>query len=478
MRCGFSAQGMVDNSWAGWHCARMATDVEARPAAGSTRRERVGWYFYDWANSAFYTTVVVAFLGPYLTAVAETASGCVGDEACRIATVDVFGFQVATGALFPATVAVSTVINVLLLPIVGAITDRTYHKRRLLALTAFTGAGATMALYFVTGDRYLLGAVLLILATMAFAASVVVYNSFLPQLVDEEGRDRVSSIGWAIGYLGGGILLLLNFIAFSFLEDAYGAGNVARWSMVSAGIWWAAFTLLPLRWLKDRPVVGAVAASGSVLTQGFRQLFHTVRHLRAYPLTLFFLAAYLVYNDGIQTVIAQATVYGTQELELETTTLLLTVLIVQFLGVVGALGLGGLARRFGAKRTVLLSLVLWIVIVVVAYWLPKGEPLQFMVIGAAIGIVIGGSQALSRSLFSQLIPRGKEAEYFSFYEISDKGTAWLGTATFALVFQLTHSYRFGIVSLIVFFVVGFLLLLAVPMRRAIIAAGNTPPHVL
>jgi len=390
----------------------------------------------------------------------------------------VFGFQLAVGSLFPAAISVSVVLNILLLPIVGAIADRSAHKRRLLALTAYIGAAATTALIFVEGERYLLGAALLVIATMAFASSVVVYNSFLPQLVDEDRRDQVSSIGWAIGYLGGGVLLLLNLVALAVLEDRYGTGMVVRWSMASAGIWWGVFTLFPLRWLKDRPAAGAVYATGGVISQGFRQLFHTVRHLRAYPLTLFFLGAYLVYNDGIQTVINLAGQYGIEELKLGQTTLIITILIVQFLGVAGALGLGRLATRVGAWKTILLSLALWIGIVLAAYWLPKEAPVQFMILGAAIGVVIGGSQALSRSLFSQLIPRGKEAEYYSFYEISDKGTAWLGPAAFALVFQLTHSYRLGIVSLIVFFVAGFLLLLAVPIRRAILAAGNTPPRVL
>jgi len=311
---------------------------------------------------------------------------------------------------------------------------------------------------------------------------VVVYNSFLPRLAGPDERDKVSSRGWALGYLGGGLLLLLNLGVVQLLSvegDDQRTLDLARWCIVSAGVWWAAFTLMPLAWLKEHPA-GAVAqgTGGNLLTDGFRQLGRTIRGIRAYPLTLFFLLAYLIYNDGIQTVIALASQFGTEELNLEQTTLIITILIVQFLAFGGALLLGAVAARIGAQKTVILSLVLWLGVVLAAFWLPEGEPLPFMLLGVAIGLVLGGSQALSRSLFAQLIPAGKEGEYYGFYEISDKGTSWLGPLAFGLVFQLTNSYRIGIVSLVVFFLIGAILLAFVPMRRAIIAAGNTPPRLL
>jgi UMF1 family MFS transporter len=195
-------------------------------------------------------------------------------------------------------------------------------------------------------------------------------------------------------------------------------------------------------------------------------------------LTLFFLAAYLIYNDGIQTVIAMASVYADKELGLDQAVQVQTILLVQFLAFVGAMALGRLARRFGAWKTVLASLVLWTVVLAVAYVLPAHRPTAFIALGLLLGIVLGGTQALSRSLFSQLIPHGKEAEYFGIYEISDKGTSWLGPLLFGLAYQLTGSYRVAIISLIGFFVVGFVALAAVPIRRAIVAAGNIPPRVL
>ncbi|MBB2948188.1 UMF1 family MFS transporter [Actinoplanes lutulentus] len=456
------------------------TDTPTIAAAG--RRERTGWYFYDWANSAFSTTVITVFLGPFLTTVTELAAGCAIDADDCDGTVRPFGIPVAAGSYYAYLVSLSVLLTVFVLPVMGAIADRAPRKKPLLAGAAFTGAAATIGIGFVTGDRYLLGGLLFLIANISFGAAIVVYNSFLPQLAGPDERDKISSRGWAIGYLGGGVLLMLNLVAVTMLSED---GNpqrtldLARWSIVSAGVWWAAFTLVPLLWLKEHPGAQATGEKrGNVLTDGFKQLGHTIKAMRAYPLTLFFLGAYLIYNDGIQTVIALASQFGTEELKLDQSTLIITILIVQFLAFGGALLLGALATKIGARKTILLSLALWLVVVTAAYWLPEGEPLPFMLLGAGIGLVMGGSQALSRSLFSQLIPEGREGEYYGFYEISDKGTSWLGPLFFGLIFQLTNSYRAGIISLMIFFVVGGVLLAFVPLRRAITAVGNTPPRLL
>lgn len=457
----------------------MAIDVDqAAPAQPSTRRERVGWYFYDWANSAFSTTVISVFLGPYLTSIAERAAGCPSDaDTCTTPLFNVFGVDVLPGSVFPYAVGLSVFLQVLILPVTGAIADRSSRKKQLLAVLAYIGSGATIGLLFLTGERWILGASLFIVANVAFGASIVVYNSFLPQLAGPDQRDSVSSIGWALGYIGGGLLLLLNLGAIIMGGDNADKAEIARWSIVSAGVWWAAFTTMPLLYLRNRPAA-AGEHRGPALTDGFRQLWDTLRHLTSYKLSLFFLISFLIYNDGIQTVITMASVYANEELKLSQEVQLQTILLVQFLAFGGALLLGRIARKIGAWKTVLGSLVLWTVVVTIAYFLPAEKPLAFMALGLLLGIVLGGSQALSRSLFSQLIPKGKEGEYFGLYEISDKGTSWLGPVLFGVTYSATGSYRYAIISLIIFFVVGFLGLLAIPMRRAIIAAGNTPPHVL
>jgi UMF1 family MFS transporter len=447
-----------------------ATDSEpAQVQPLTTRRERVGWYMYDWANSAFPTTVVTVFLGPYLGDIADRAADSHGN-------VHPLGVTVAAGSVFPYAVSLSVLLTVFVLPVVGAIADRSARKKQLLALFTYLGATATVGLFFLTGTRYLLGALLFILANIAYGSTNVVYNSFLPQIAGPDERDRVSSVGWAIGYIGGGLLLAVNVVAVLLGGEEHKA-EIARFSIVSAGIWWAAWTTVPLIRLQNRPPVAGLA-HGSVLTDGFKQLWRTLRHLKAFPLTLFFLIAYLIYNDGIQTVISQASVFADKQLHLEQSVQVETILMVQFLAFFGALLLGRIARRYGAWRTVLVSLVVWTVVLALAYILPAGRPLQFMLLGALIGIVLGGSQALSRSLFSQLIPKGSEAEYFGLYEISSDATSWLGPLLFGLSYQATHNYRIAIISLLIFFAVGFVMLLSVPMRRAIEAAGNTPPRVI
>jgi len=435
----------------------------------STRSERTGWYFYDWANSAFFTTVITAFGGIYLNGIAESGADAHGD-------VHLLGLTFRAGSLWAYVISASVLLQVVVMPIAGAIADRTARKKQLLGLFAYIGAAAVCGLLFVTDGRYALGAALVLIANVAMGASVVVYNSFLPQLCSEEDRDAVSSRGWAVGYLGGGLLLLLNVVALA-VGGEDNQSDIARFSLVSAGLWWAGFTVLPMLWLQNRPPLEG-EARGPVVSDGFKQFGRTLKGMKAYPLTLFFLVAFLIYNDGIQTVITMAGTYGSEELGFELATLMPVILMVQFLAFAGALLLGWLARRFGAWKTVLGSLVGWVVVVVVAYFLPAHQLVPFVALGGAIGLVLGGSQALSRSLFSQLIPKGKEGEYFSFYEISDKGTSWLGPLVFGFTYDQTGSYRTAIISLIIFFVLGFIALLAVPIRKAIVQAGNTPPHVL
>src|SRR5215210_3659318 len=440
-----------------------------RPKDRKTRREQRGWYFYDWASSAFSTTVVTVFLGPYLTAVAENAADAGG-------LVHPLGIPVLAGSYFPYILSLSVVWLVALLPITGAIADRTRRKRRLLILFAYIGAISTMGLYLIQGSAYLFGGLLFVIANLSFGASVVVYNAFLPEIAEPDERDRASSRGWALGYLGGGLLLVANLALFTAHESlGLSAGQAVRISLFSAGAWWALFTLIPLKMLRDRGASRPGKQGAAVVTAGFRQLLDTLRGARSYPQTLLFLAAYLLYNDGIQTVITLTAVYGEAELELGTGTIISVTLMVQFVAFLGALLLGALARFFGAKRVVLASLILWTGAVARAYFLQSGAVSQFYLLAAFIGIVLGGSQALSRSLFSHMIPGGKEAEYFSLYEISERGTSWLGPLLFGLTLQLTGSYRSSLASLIVFFVLGFVLLSMVNVRRAIVQAGNAPP---
>ncbi|MCZ2825919.1 MULTISPECIES: MFS transporter [unclassified Modestobacter] len=455
--------------------AAPQVDPAPPPPDRALRRERAGWYSYDWAMSVFNTSVTTVFLAPYLTSIAEAAADADG-------RIHPLGISVPTGSWFGYVLSLSVVLQVLVLPITGAIADRSGAKRQLLATFAAVGSLCTMSLFFVAGERYLLGAVLFIAANLSFGAATVVYYSWLPDLAGPDERDAVSSRGWACGYLGGALLLAGNLALFSQYESlGLTEGEAVRICLASAGLWWAGFTLVSVSLLRNRqPRESAVVVGPrqGALAGGFRQLAATLRDLRRYRLTLWFLGAYLLFNDGVQTIIGVSAQYGAEELDLDQSTLISAILLVQVVAFFGAIAMGRIAMAIGAKRTVLGSLVLWVGVLVAAYFVQSGAAVQFYLLAVCIGFVLGGTQALSRSLFSQLIPPGKEAEYFGFYEISDRGTSWLGPFLFALTYQLTESYRYAIFSLVFFFVAGGWLLARLDMRRAIVEAGNTPPERL
>ncbi|MCW2736221.1 MFS transporter [Nocardioides sp.] len=443
-----------------------------RPLAQA--KEQKAWYWYDWANSAYVTTVGTVLFAPYIIAIAK--------EAAVDNRISLLGVSVAPGSLPSYLVTISTIISAVVLPLMGPIADRTANKKRLLASFAWLGALSGSLIFFATGSNWQIGAVGFFLANIFLGASLVVNDSILPLISDEENRDRVSSRGWAWGYLGGGLLLAIN-LALVTLHDSVGLseGEAARISMLSACIWWAAFTLIPYFRLNDHEPIALAESDGGnqgIFAESFGQLAKTLRELPKYPVALNFLLAYLFFNDGIQTVIASASTYGSEELGFGQSVLIGTILLVQFVAFGGALFFGRLAKRFGAKRTILGGLGIWMVIVTAALFLPEKGLVPFLLLGVAIGVVLGGTQALARSYFSLLIPRGKEAEYFSFYHAMDRGTSWFGTLVFGLVYQFTDSYRPAIFALIVFFVIGGLLLVRVDTAKGIRDAGNDEPAVI
>ena len=426
--------------------------------AGGARSERVGWYFYDFANSAFSTTVVTVFMGPFLTAGARAAAGADG-------FLRPFGIRIAAGSFFPYAVSLSVFLQVLLLPVLGALADYSRRKKELLLVFAWIGASATLSMYSAGGGRYLLGGGLFVFANVCFGASVVFYNAILPEIAPPEKRDSVSSIGWGFGYLGGGILLGLNLLLFSRAGDfGLTPGEAVRISLASAGAWWAIFTIVPLMTLRRRETAQRPPPGRSYLAVGFGQLGTTLRRARRYPQAWLFLLACLLYSDGIQTVIALASQFGQEELGLPLSSLTAAILMVQFVAFFGAHIFNGLAKLLGAKRAIALSLALWTAAVFYAYAFLRTKA-EFFALCAVIAVVLGGSQALSRSVYSQLIPKGEEAEYFGLYEVGVHGTSWLGPLLFGLALQFTGSYRVAILSLVLFFVAGLILLLQVDVEK-------------
>jgi UMF1 family MFS transporter len=439
--------------------------------------EQRAWNWYDWANSAYYTTILTVLFAPYMITVAGRAAGCgdSADDTCH-RTVSVLGLNLAAGSLPFYLTSFATIASAFLLPVVGALADRSGHKKWHMAAFAWAGSFCAALLFLMRGDHWQLGAVVIVLSSMLGGCSLVSYYAILVDISTEDERDRVSSHGWAFGYLGGGLLLALNLVMV-LLHGTFGLDKemAVRLSLLSAALWWAGFTIIPVRRLRDRPAKGVLPETGGLLHRSFGQLFTTLREMRGFPMTLTFLVAFLFYNDGIQTVIGVASTYGAKQLGFGDGVLIATILLIQFVAFGGALAFGRLAGRYGAYRCILGGIYAWMVIVVLAVFLPRGNVATFLLIGVAIAIVLGGTQALSRSFFSLLIPHGREGEYFALYNACERGTSWFGTFLFGVVFQITGSYRPAIVALIVFFALGAAFLLRLDPARGVAEAGNALP---
>ncbi len=440
-------------------------------------REIFGWKMYDWANSAFSTVIVGALYGPYLTELTQRVAG----ENGVVAELGPLG-AITAKSFFPTCVSVAVLLQVFLLPILGSVADYSNLKRKMMAVFCYIGVTATCLMFFVTEQVYWLGGLLFIVANLGFGAAVVFYNSFLNDITTEDQRDKVSSRGFAYGYLGGGLLLGLSFLlvnsASRFGLDTFMA---VRLSLLAAGIWWGGFALVAFARLKSRAAEKSLPPGKTYLTVGFVELGRTFRELGRLRHTLRYLVGYLFYNDGIQTVISMSSVLLAQELfiarglETDQSFLLGIFLMVQFVAIFGALIFERLAYAITTKRAILVSLVLWSGVVIYVYGLLKTTTDAWGV-GVVIAIVLGGSQALSRSLFSRMIPKGREASFFGLYEVSERGTSWLGPLLFGAVVAATNSYRQALLSLIILFVVGTIILYLTDTDQAIHDAGNLLPE--
>ena len=486
------------------------------------KREIFGWAMYDWANSAFSTTVVTVFLGPYLTAITKAAADSQG-------YVYLLGYPVQFDSYYTYLISASVLLQVTFLPILGALADYSHVRKQMMQIFAILGSVATILMFFITPGGHWFAGLLFLVANIAFGASMVFYNSYLPSIASEEKRDSVSSYGWAMGYLGGGLLLLINLIMFLF-KDKIGLSSdmVARISLSSAGVWWLVFSFFTFTRLRPRHAVRSLPKGENYITIGFKQLsdlmnfprssvtalmmapllipvllmirlpiwlallpgagpiailvIFIVKKSKTLPEAMKFLAAYLLYNDGVQTVISIAAIFAANELGMESTQLILVILMIQFVAFLGALGFGKVAEKIGTKEAILASLVIWSGVTIYAFAGMKSmaivmgiqeRQLEFWGLGFVLALVLGGSQALSRSLFAQMIPADQEAEFYSFYEISERGTSWLGTFAFGVVNQIFKSLRLGILSVILFFIAGLILLPFVNVAKAMKESKQT-----
>lgn len=443
------------------------TDPQARG------REQFGWKMFDWAWSTFITTVLGVMLGPFLTGIARTAAAQQPDG-----RISVLGIALRPEAFYPAVVTAATLIALPLMLVIGAVADRTPHKRLLLGVLAGIGAGSTMAFFLVADTRYLLGGLLTIVASAAYQCAGVVYNSFLPDIATVDERDRVSAAGWAFGYASGAVMLGINLAMVALLPQYTGMSTetAVRLCLLTAGLWWALWLGIPMARLRDRRP-RAPLAMGPAVRASVGSLAATARQAPRFPMTFLFLLAFLLYKDGIGTIFSLASTFASSELRLSQSVIVIGVLVLNVVGVLGSLVMARIADRAGTQQTILGSLVVWVLVCVYGVLVPADSPIAFYLMTGMIALVIAGTQALSRSLYSKIIPRDREAEYFGLYGLGAQGTAWIGSLVFTLVLQWTGSYRSAIGILVVFFIAGGFVLWKVDVERGIRDAAAGPKVV-
>jgi UMF1 family MFS transporter len=427
-------------------------------------RTLFGWCMYDWANSAYVTTVAVGLLPRYF------ADVVVPPEGLRIG-----GAVYAADTLWAIIVGAATLIAFLSSPILGAIADFSAAKKRFLLTFAYTGSLFTLLLYSCRSGDVFKTLLFFLVAQVSFIGANVFYDAFLPQIASEKKMDWLSGKGYSYGYVGGGLQFALALCLMNW-HEALGLSleQAVRLGIVMAGLWWGGFTVFTARFLREPEARGEPPAEFrrwprllAYAMIGVTRTWRTTKKVRQFRQLLLFLIAFMLYDDGIQTVINMAVIYGTVELKLKATDLMLTLLLIQAIATVGALVFGRLAGRIGAKPTVMFTLVLWSGVVIYAYFIRSAT--EFFVMGAIVGLVLGGSQALSRSFYGSMIPEEASAEFFGFYTVFSKFSAMWGPWAFAIVKQATGSSRLGILSLVVLFLAGLLLLSFVDVRKARLA---------
>ncbi|MCA0969696.1 MFS transporter [Halobacillus litoralis] len=412
------------------------------------------WMLYDFGNSAFATTIMAAVLPVFYYDVA--AQGVKESLAASY-----WGYSQSIAVLIVAILA----------PILGAISDYSAAKKKFLMFFAFMGMIASVLLAFVNEGDYLLASLLLIVGTIGFSAGNVFYDAFLPEVADEDNIDDVSAKGFAFGYIGGGVLLAINLLMILKYEWFGLSSSLAgtHLAFISVGIWWFIFSIPLFKNVKEEKRVQKPKPS-SYAAIGFKRVARTAKELKLYKQLLLFLLAFWLFNDGISTIIKMATIYG-RDIGIDSNSLIIALLITQFVGIPFAFLFGWLAGKITAKRALLLALFAYLMIVVFGYFM--NSALHFYILAICVGMVQGGAQALSRSIFGRMVPKDRHAEFYGFYGISAKFSAIFGPFVFALIGQLTGSSRFGILSLVIFFVAGIILLWLVDVDKGVEEAKRT-----
>lgn len=426
----------------------------------SDKRTKNGWAFYDWANSVYSLVISTAVFPLYFSSVTQTESG----------KILFYGQQVESSALYSFSLTLAFVIVAILSPSLSGIADYVGKKKRFMQFFCYLGSASCMGLYFFEGTENLTyGLAMSVLASVGFWGSLVFYNAFLPEVAKPEEQDRLSAKGFSLGYIGATLLLILNLAMIQMPETfgLTGAGQASRISFLLVGLWWAGFAQITFRRLPDNPFHRKPSAR--YIIHGFKEIRGVIRQLAELKALRRYLYSFFCFSVGVQTVVYLASLFGSEELGLEAGKLILTILIIQLLGIAGAYLFSWVSKKYGNLQSLKVSIVIWGAVCFAAYGLSADDPqveYKFYAIAAFVGLVMGGIQAISRSTYSKLLPEThSHASFFSFYDVAEKVAIVSGTAVYGILIQLTGSMRMSALALAIFFVLGFLLITRVPKTK-------------
>jgi len=425
-----------------------------------TEKKRIqsSWTMYDWANSVYSLVITSTIFPVYFNSVTTTEEN--GD------LVSFFGFEIVNTVLYSYSISFSFLMIACISPLLSGMADYGGKKLFFMKMFAYLGSLACLGLFFFDGDNLEWGILCAVLASIGYAGSIVFYNAFLPEIASEDEYDFLSAKGFAMGYIGSVILLLLNLLMIEFPEH-FGladGGQAARWSFLITGIWWAGFSQIPFKYLPDNPYGKKV--KNSLLLKGYQEIkkiYYTVRQIKVMKR---FLASFFFYSMGVQTVLYLAASFGDKELGMPGDQLILTVLIIQIVAIGGSYLFALLSKLYGNKMSLIILVFIWVLICGAAYYVVSS--LHFFILAFFVGSVMGGIQSLSRSTYSKLIPDNTtdHASYFSFYDVTEKVAIVIGTFSYGVIEQLTGSMRNSSLALGTFFLIGlgFLLLVKMPKQ--------------
>lgn len=451
------------------------------PAPGTVEKDNKritnGWTFYDWANSVYPLVITSSIFPIYWSSVIKQITHTSSGQS----PVDFLGMRVPGSSLLNYAISVSFLLIALVSPFLTSLADYSGRKKLFLQVFCYLGAAACAGLFFFSADTLTLSTFIFIAATVGFSGSIVFYNSYLPEISSEEKFDSLSAKGFSMGYVGSVILLVICLVINQF-HDKVGitAGRAAQLSFLLTGLWWAGFAQIPFFTLppdKGR-AADAVASADGWLLNGFRELGKVWDQIKQLPNLRQFLLAYFTYNMGVQTVMYVATLFGTDELHLPEGQLIITILLLQVVAIAGAWLFAKLSERIGNTRALSWSVFIWMLICVAGYFVQAGW--SFFVLAGFIGLTMGAIQSLSRSTYSKIIPENtpNSASFFSFFDVTEKLSIVIGTATFGIINQIMGSMRYSILALIVFFVLGLIFLLGLrgkKLREDPVGASSLPP---